>query len=690
VRVEDREHRGDEMRPITALFADIVGSTGLGERLAPDEVKALVGECVTRMSRAVEEFGGVIQAYMGDGICAYFGIPAAHEDDPERAARAAMRIIGVAAGYAAEVEAAWGIQGFNVRVGLNSGPAAVGVVGGADAQTVALGDTTNMAARLQGAAEPGTIAIGPGTASRLAERFVLEPLGEVAVKGRSQPVVASRLVGSRPAAEPPSRTPLFGRDAELARLEESEADLRAGRGHVLLVVGDAGLGKTRMLAELRALSGEDVTWLEGRCLSYGAGSPYGPFVELLRTWLGVEEGDAELAVRTKLRARAGALLGADGDAMLPYLGLLLSVRLDPDMERELLSLSADDLAGRIQDAFVAWAETLAAMRPLVLAVDDLHWSDPTTRQLAERLLAVTDRSALMLAIALRPDTASEGWAFRLSAQTGFAHRVTEVPLRPLSPAASGELIEALVPAGLVTEPIKEELVAKAEGNPLYVEELLRALLEAGGDRRRTWTITPSTAAELPPALEALLVARIDRLEPGARRFAQVAAVVGREFPVSVVADVAGGGTTDRDVAELLRAEIVRELSRFPELECTFRHGLLQEAALSTLTPASQRELYGKVGHAMEARLADQGDERLEQLAFYFYRSDETDKALDYLDRAAEHALAVEALGRAEALWTRAHRLAERIDDRSRAEAIAGRLRWVRTRSSGEIPIQPAG
>ena len=196
----------DEMRPITALFADIVGSTGLGERLGPDEIKALVGECVTRMSRAVEDFGGVIQAFMGDGICAYFGVPAAHEDDPERAARAALRIIGVAAAYAGEVEAAWGIEGFNVRVGVNSGPAAVGLVGGEDSQTVALGDTTNVAARLQGAAEPGSIAIGPGTASRLDERFVLEPLGEVTVKGRTGSVTASRLVGPRPATEPPSRT----------------------------------------------------------------------------------------------------------------------------------------------------------------------------------------------------------------------------------------------------------------------------------------------------------------------------------------------------------------------------------------------------------------------------------------------------------------------------------------------------
>ncbi|MGH3113240.1 MAG: adenylate/guanylate cyclase domain-containing protein, partial [Gaiellaceae bacterium] len=348
----DRTRPSDEMRPITALFADIVGSTGLGERLGPDEIKALVGECVTRMSRAVEEFGGVVQAFMGDGICAYFGVPAAHEDDPERAARAALRIIGVAVDYASEVHAAWGIEGFNVRVGLNSGPAAVGVVGGEDAQTVALGDTTNVAARLQGAAEAGTIAIGPGTASRLSERFVLEPLGEISVKGRDEAVTASRLVGPRPATEPPSRTPLVGRDAEMGTLGSAMDDLRAGRGQVLLFLGDAGLGKTRMLAELRGLIATDATWLEGRCVSYGAGSPYGPFVELLRTWLGAEEADAELAVRTKLRARAGALLGAASDRTLPYLGLMLSVRLEPDVEREMLVLSADELAQGMQDAFV--------------------------------------------------------------------------------------------------------------------------------------------------------------------------------------------------------------------------------------------------------------------------------------------------------------------------------------------------
>ena len=220
--------RGDEIRPVTSLFADVVGSTSLGERLAPDEVKALIGECVTRMSRAVEEFGGTIQAYMGDGICAYFGVPQAHEDDPERAARAALRILAVVAEYAADIEVAWGIAGFNVRVGINTGPTAVGTVGAADPKTVALGDSTNVAARLQSAAAPGSIVVGEATAKHLGRRFVMESAGELTVKGRAESVPAFRIIGVAAAAEPAPAGPLVGREAEMAQLERVQEDLLAG------------------------------------------------------------------------------------------------------------------------------------------------------------------------------------------------------------------------------------------------------------------------------------------------------------------------------------------------------------------------------------------------------------------------------------------------------------------------------
>ncbi|HEY7452157.1 MAG TPA: adenylate/guanylate cyclase domain-containing protein, partial [Candidatus Limnocylindria bacterium] len=266
--------RPDELRPITALFADISGSTGLGERLAPDEVKALIGECVTRMSRAVEEYGGTVQAYQGDGICAYFGVPVAHEDDPERAALAGLRIVELMTAYAREAEEAWGVTDLSVRVGVNSGRAGVGVVGSGDPQVVALGDATNVAARLESQAAPGTIAVGEETARRLEERFVLESLGDLTVKGRAEPVHAWRLLGPQLVAEAPTGRPLIGRDAELRRLGDALARLESGQGQVVLLVGEAGLGKSRLLEELEGRADGRITWLEGHCRSFGARSPF--------------------------------------------------------------------------------------------------------------------------------------------------------------------------------------------------------------------------------------------------------------------------------------------------------------------------------------------------------------------------------------------------------------------------------
>jgi predicted ATPase len=274
---------------------------------------------------------------------------------------------------------------------------------------------------------------------------------------------------------------------------------------------------------------------------------------------------------------------------------------------------------------------------------------------------------------MRPDPGTEGWAFRLAAQGRFAHRTSELVLAPLGPEASSELVESIVPSTVIGTAVRDELVAKAEGNPLFLEELVRAILGSGADRQRTWTISAGAAADLPPALESLLVARIDRLGPSARRLAQVAAVVGREFPAAVATSVAGSADPDADLGALLRAEVVRELRRFPELECTFRHGLLQESALSTLTSSSLRELYTRVGEAMEARYADAPQEHLEQLAFYFYRSQDPAKALAYLERAAERAREMEATDRARELWSRASRLGERLGDDDARARIEGRL-----------------
>ncbi len=659
---------------MTALFADVVGSTALGERLAPAEVKALIGECVNRVAHAVEQFGGTVTSYMGDGIAAFFGLPTAHEDDPERAGLAALRVLEVVAEYAVDIEAAWGVTDFNVRVGVNSGQTAVGLVGAADRQQVALGDAANIAARLQSAAAPGTAVVGESTARALAHRFVLEALGEVSVRGRTQPVGAWRLVQSQAESRAAAPTPLVGRDAEVGKLRTALEELMSGRGQVLLLVGDSGFGKTRLLGELETVAGDRVVWLEGHCRSYGGELLYWPFVDLLRGWIGVEHGDAEIALRTKLRAKLSALGALDPAQVLPGLARLLSIRVEAGEGERSEEAGADDDADRIHAAFLRWVEALSAERPVVVVIDDLHWADPQARELAEELLAVTDRAQVLVAVALRPDPPSEGSRFRLHALENYSHRVLELDLGPLSETASEELLSMLMPDGL-DERARRELIARAEGNPLYLEELLRSMIEGGEleRRHRTWAFTAVRPVALPPALEGLLMARIDRLPEEARRLAQVAAVVGRAFPAAVLERASGRPEFESALSVLLRAQFIRELRRDPQLIYIFKHGLLQEAALSTLTPARRQELYGRVAAVFEELYAASRDENLEILAHYYAQSRDLPKACEYLELAGEKAASLNATDRARELWERARKLAAQLGDSAAEERIAARV-----------------
>jgi class 3 adenylate cyclase len=674
--VPDLARQDDELRPVTALFADVVGSTALGERLAPNEVKELIGECVNRMARAVEEYGGTIQAFMGDGIAGFFGMPTAHEDDPERAAHAALRILEVVREYAKDIAAAWEVTDFNVRVGINSGQTAVGIVGGGDQQQVALGDATNVAARLQSNAAPGTIAVGESTAQRLAHNFVLESLGEIKVKGRERPVSVWRLVGVQTGTRAPAPTPLVGRETEVGRLRVAVDELTQGRGQLLLLVGEAGIGKTRLLAELRTITGERAIWLDGQCHSYGGELLYWPFVEMLRSWLGVEDGEASVSVRTKLRAKLASLPSLGSTEVMPQLGRLLSVPMEANGQLE--QLSPEERAEDVRRAFAAWVEALSVQSPVILAVDDLHWADPSTIELAKTLLDTLDRIPLLLVTALRADLPSPGSRFRLHALEHSAHRVVELPLTPLSEDASRELVSMLMPEGL--DPFsRDQLVKRAEGNPLYLEELLRTLIEGGGleRRQRTWALTITPASLVPPALEGLLVARIDKLSEGARRLAELAAVIGRTFPARALQHAWVGDDFEQNLSVLLRAQFIRELRRYPELEYTFKHGLLQEAVLSTLTPARREELYSRVAGVFDELYATSRDDYLEVLAYYYARGDNLPKALEYLEKAGARAASLNANEQAEELWKRALKVASRCGDAEAEARISTQLDGVK-------------
>jgi class 3 adenylate cyclase len=647
---------------VSALFADIVGSTALAERLAPEDFTALIGGCVDRMCRAVEQFGGVIDAYMGDGIAAFFGFPTANEHDADRAARAALSIARTIDSYAAEVRKTWELPDLSVRVGVNSGQVAIGVVGGAERHPVALGDTMNVAARLQTAAEPGTIVIGGATAKKLRGRFLLAPLGHIAVRGRETPVEAWRLLRARPERPRRDPRPLVGRAPETARLAAAADALRAGRGQFVALVGEPGIGKTRLLEWFRAHVGDEVTWLEGQCASYGARPSYFAFTEVLRGWL-ADDG----AARPTVLARLG--IGRDS---LPYFATLLSASSNREGGHGAVGGEPDEFGDGVRRAFDGWLRGLCEERPIVLAINDLHWADHCTLELAESLLELLDDLPLVIVATSRLEPDSPDRRLRERARLDHPDRVIELELGPLTDAEADELLTELAPGELAPD-ARREVIARAEGNALYLEQVLRSLLETGGlAPRRTWALAVP-AAQLPTGLESLLMARIAALPRDARRLAQVAAVFGRTFSPALLALVSALEDVERDLARLLRADIIRETRPIPDREYTFTHGLLQEAALSTLTRARRRELYRTVAAASEQAFADSLDDQLERLAFYHARGGDLPLALEYLERAANRATSLRAHTQSVDLWMRAAAVAEELDDPGAQHRIERRL-----------------
>jgi predicted ATPase len=421
-----------------------------------------------------------------------------------------------------------------------------------------------------------------------------------------------------------------------------------------------------MLAELRGLAGESVTWLEGSCVSYGAEFRLYPVVEALRTWLGLEEEAATLAIRTRLRIKLEPLLGERLADHLPYLESMLAGLSDEP------AALAESHARDVRRACCAWIEALAQVTPVALVFEDFQWADPWTCELAHDLLEVVERAPLLLAASFRIAPQSDGWRFRVSVLGEHPHRAVELLLGPLSDDEARQLLSTLSPGGL-DDAAREEIVHRAEGNPLYLEQLLHTMIETGALQQRQWTLSPSATRLVPAALESLLLSRIDNLTSSARQVAQAAAIVGRTFLYSVLRRVCPSETLESDLSVLVRAGVFRERRRYPELEYSFTHGLLREAALSTLTRSSRRELYGRVAAASEELFADSLEEHLELLAHYYGRSDNLSKALEYLERAAERAAQLNAGFQAAELWRRAGRIANELGDAAAEARIAARL-----------------
>ena len=651
-----------ERKFATVLFADVARSTAIAEKLDPEDWALIMNGAFGFMNTAVSRYGGTVSRLMGDAVLALFGAPVAHEDDAERAVRAGLDIQEAAKAYAPQILQRHGVT-FDLRVGINTGTAVLAFVGDAiRTEYTAMGDAANIAARLQSAAQPGTVLISADTYRLVHTQFETVPRGPIEAKGKSEPVdtfevVAAKVVPGNARGLDGLNSPIVGRDREIALLRDRYAALAQGRGAVVALIGEAGLGKSRLIAELRKAHDDapanSTLWFEGRGISYGQSIPYYPWRQLGRQIVGGVETDAAPAIREKLRALLERLEVPERNA--PFLETMLAV--DTEMSRmALANLGGEAVVNAVAAAVVnvvkAAIHPASGTRAQVIVMDDLHWSDTATLELIAQVATLSVFEPLLLVCVLRPDRKAPSWPLvdRLQASLGTAF--DRIDLEPLDGTQSSQLLGNLLHIEDLPPAIREQILARSEGNPFYLEEVLRSLIDQGqvvhedGHWRATRAIVD---AKIPETLAGVLSSRIDRLPDATKRVAQTAAVIGRIFQHRVLESVcrAAPGAervehVEPHIAALSYEQLVRERARDPEREYSFKHALTCDAAYELLLRSRRRELHARAGVAIETLYPDRRDEFAAMLAYHFSEADDP-RALGYSMQAASNARRLYAL-----------------------------------------------
>jgi class 3 adenylate cyclase/tetratricopeptide (TPR) repeat protein len=634
---------------VTILFCDVAGSTSLAEQMDPEEWTDLMGEVFDRVIQPVYQFGGTIARLQGDAVLALFGAPTAHEDDPERAILAGLAMQERIGPVASRLKAEEGLE-LRLRIGINTGLAVVGRVGSElKSEYTAMGDAVNLAARMEQTAHPGTVRVSEATWKLSGGRFDFEDLGPIDVKGKDGPVRAYRVLGRLdPVAAGPGSadTPLVGRAEELGAMRGLLDTVQTGVGQILIISGEAGIGKTRLMEEMRVDWSQrfpDGAWIRSRALSYMALEPH---LQTRNLVTDLTSGFVEAA-----RTLEEPELQAIGDLMRPGEG-------GGEENEELPRILA-----RAVEKLLAAA---ASSGPLAVSIEDLHWCDESSSRLLAEVLSITDVAPVLFVLTLRPDRGSSGWTLRNRAADNMPHRFVELTLEPLDPPASLDLVAHLVDPATVPEGVVAEIVRRSDGNPFFVEEIIRAWrdrLPDAGSRSGDFTV--------PDSIQTLLLSRLDRLEVPVRETVQIASVIGRTFPEKVLIRVRDVDARQH-LSTLQRLDIVRESSRIPEVEFAFRHALTHETVYGSILRRSRRTLHGQVADALLEELGDGFRPHAGALSHHLDQAEDA-RARDYALVAGDHAYRLSSHAEAAAHYRIAFRWALETDGYEELSHLVGRL-----------------
>lgn len=682
-----RKDVAGERRIVTILFCDVKGSTAFAEHLDPEDWAEIMNGAFELLTQPVLQFGGTVARLMGDAILAFFGAPTAHEDDPLRAVLAGLDIVSRIETFAQQLRAEYGLD-FSVRIGINTGEVVVAAMGSALAgEYTAMGDAVNLAARMEQTAAPGTIQITAHT-RRLVDPWIeTENLGAIEVRGKREAVEVFRVLRRRKTPKrargiPGLSSPLVAREVELSILQNALAGLKAGHAAILTLIGEAGLGKSRLIEEFKALAGDQdangpaVQWVESRGISFETARPYGLFQQHLRYAYGLKEDDPSDTVREKISRAFSNLDPGNLSAILKTIELLLSLQrgtspldglegeagISPEPHPE-----GESLRREIFESSLHLWEAMAQPAPLIMVFDDLHWSDPASIELILHLFQLVDRTPILFLCAFRPYRMAPAWDIKTQAETHYPHRYQEINLAPLDEKASGQLVDSLLAISDLPGELRQTILRKSEGNPFFLEEVIRTLIDQEVIRfdaaeKRWRAVKTMDAVEIPDTLQALLLARIDRLEPKTRRTLQLASVIGRSFPYQVLKAVSRlNSDLDADLAALQRVDLIREHRLQPEKEFIFRHELTRDAAYESILRRQRREFHLHVAQAIETLYADHLEDESHRLAYHYEQAQALPQALQYYERAGERAARLYANAEACENFTRAIQIARQIN-----------------------------
>ena len=616
----------EDRRLVTVVFADLSGSTPLGERLDPEDLRRILGAFFAALVRPIHRYEGTVEKYIGDAVMAVFGAPISHEDDAERAVRAAVEMQSALALLNDWLEREHGRR-LALRIGISSGEVVSGLLAGEvqSAYTV-VGDTVNTAQRLESIATPGDVVVGPATFRLAGRAFEFEPLGALALKGKAQTVEAYRVVRSKDEAVALGSTPLVGRAAELAHLRRALAGAVLGRGRALTIAGEAGVGKSRLIAEFTTSLGAGVERWTARGRSYDQQTSYAVLASLLRSALRIRQADEEPVARAGIEARVGELgLNIDAATVRLVLDVLgyASADFDPQAGRRVLVEVVRNVVRR-----------QVALGPLLIVAEDLHWMDSSSQAALQDLVPELASLACLFVATGRSE-----WAPPWPSQ--------RVELTPLDETESRRMIVRCL-GGDVEPSLLETMLLKSGGNAFFIEQLAYSLQETGAIAQEggVWVGRRSLALLVPDSVHELLGARIDGLQAGPGRAVRAAAVVGRTFWERVLERVVPGPTLAADLDHLVEQGFVERRGIDPEVTHAFRHALIQEVAYLKQLLSQRRRLHVRVGDAINDRFAERADEYIDIIAYHYARGDDDAKASAALLRAGQRAQRLYAIDEA--------------------------------------------